>query len=264
MRTLGRPFDAVSREQLVLDIYERVDPIDSFTDAGQISELQQITVDTVDPEVIDLTWFVNGEQIEGITGETLDLQALGELGYEDGSYDISVVAQDNTDWVRIRRDELRQELLWEDIQLISSGNGDEVGIVELTEAVRLQSDDVKFDLNGDGIVSELDREFWVDVNQTFFGDADLNGNVDFSDFLVLSRNFGTTDADWEDGNFNLDREVNFSDFLFLSRNFGQMRIDEEGSGEAAFSVPEPASQHLLLSAALLGLLLARPRLRYAA
>ena len=35
MRSLGRAFDAVSREQLILKIYEQVDPLDEWTDTAE-------------------------------------------------------------------------------------------------------------------------------------------------------------------------------------------------------------------------------------
>ena len=55
------------------------------------------------------------------------------------------------------------------------------------------------------------------------GDADEDGTVAFSDFLVLAANFGAVDAAWADGDFDGDGMVNFADFLTLSSNFGRSR-----------------------------------------
>lgn len=56
------------------------------------------------------------------------------------------------------------------------------------------------------------------------GDADGDNDVDFSDFLLLSKNYGQEeDAAFADGDFNGDGAVNFSDFLILQENFGQDR-----------------------------------------
>ena len=75
------------------------------------------------------------------------------------------------------------------------------------------------------------------------GDADLNDEVNFVDFLILSENFGQ-EGTWREGDFDGDGTVGFSDFLALSENFG-------GSAEAsAAAVPEPTG----LSIALFGLL----------
>ena len=51
------------------------------------------------------------------------------------------------------------------------------------------------------------------------GDANADGTTDFSDFLIMSRNFGATDAVFAEGDFDEDGEIGFEDFLILSRNF---------------------------------------------
>ena len=51
------------------------------------------------------------------------------------------------------------------------------------------------------------------------GDTNGDGSVSFGDFLVLSRNFGRTDAAFADGDFDGNRTVDFSDFLLLAQNF---------------------------------------------
>ena len=53
------------------------------------------------------------------------------------------------------------------------------------------------------------------------GDADMDGQVSFSDFLILSANFGMSDADQKDGDFTGDGTVDFDDFLFLADQFGK-------------------------------------------
>lgn len=52
------------------------------------------------------------------------------------------------------------------------------------------------------------------------GDVDENGLVEFSDFLILSNNFGRENASWSDGDFDGDGSVLFADFLALAANFG--------------------------------------------
>jgi len=51
------------------------------------------------------------------------------------------------------------------------------------------------------------------------GDANYDGQVNFTDFLILSVSFGTA-GDWTAGDFDGDGQVTFSDFLVLSSNFG--------------------------------------------
>lgn len=78
-----------------------------------------------------------------------------------------------------------------------------------------------FDLTEDGIVDMADTNFLIEsILGTRAGDADLDGEVGFSDFLSLSGNFGAIDASWAQGDFDCDGEVGFVDFLMLSSNFG--------------------------------------------
>ena len=58
------------------------------------------------------------------------------------------------------------------------------------------------------------------------GDADGDCQVGFSDFLILSMNFGQASGEnpFEVGDFDANGIVGFGDFLILSMNFGQ--IDE--------------------------------------
>ena len=121
----------------------------------------------------------------------------------------------------------------------------------LADAIRNDTMDLKYDVNGDGSVTEADHLFWVEtLKGTYPGDANLNLEVEFSDFLALSRNFDM-EGGWAQGNFDLDTEVLFGDFLDLSRNFGK--------GEAvAAAVPEPHGISLLVMA-MAGLLIVRRR-----
>ena len=75
------------------------------------------------------------------------------------------------------------------------------------------------------------------------GDANLDNEVNFADFLILSENFGQ-DGTWREGDFDGDGTIDFPDFLALSANFGGP------ANASAATVPEPAG----LSIALFGLL----------
>jgi len=101
----------------------------------------------------------------------------------------------------------------------------------LSAAVRSNASDTVFDLNRDGSVDDLDRSRWMTLAGTVPGDVNLDGQVEFSDFLLLSRNFGL-DGGWMDGDADGSGNVRFADFLLLSENFGQAAVDYA-------SVPEP-------------------------
>ena len=83
------------------------------------------------------------------------------------------------------------------------------------------------------------------------GDANLDDEVNFADFLILSENFGEL-GDWRQGDFDGDGQIRFPDFLALSANFG-------GTANAsAAAVPEPTAQSIALFG-LLGLIGFRKR-----
>ena len=101
----------------------------------------------------------------------------------------------------------------------------------LIAAIRENSVDPRFDLNNDSATDENDLNYIVEsVFNTRIGDTDLDGDVDFADFLVLSMNFGQADTGWAGGNFDAaDTGTTFADFLALSANFGfdALNADEE-------------------------------------
>ena len=118
-----------------------------------------------------------------------------------------------------------------------------------------------FDLTGDSVVDRADVERWL-ANAAIenglsspypMGDADLNGVVQFDDFLSVSANFGKPDAVWSDGDFDGNGAVGFADFLVVSNSFGQSSL-------AAVSVPEPSSSVLFaLTAACFTLVVRRTK-----
>src|SRR5207248_4808196 len=60
------------------------------------------------------------------------------------------------------------------------------------------------------------------IRYTLYGDANLSGKVDLTDFTFLAANFNGTNKSWLQGDFNYDGNVNLTDFTFLASNFNQM------------------------------------------
>src|SRR5205814_10516460 len=83
------------------------------------------------------------------------------------------------------------------------------------------------------------------VRYTLYGDANLSGNVDLTDFTFLAANFNGTSKNWLQGDFNYDDKVDLTDFTFLASNFNKSL---PGSSTAALgaTVPEPASVGLVI------------------
>jgi hypothetical protein len=109
----------------------------------------------------------------------------------------------------------------------------------------------KFDENGDGLVSGIDREIWVHLHrQTYFGDADLDGEFGSRDLVSVlaagvyeDRVFGN--STWSTGDWNGDGEFASSDLVLALADGGYE------AGPRAAVVPEPSS--LLLFTLALGI-----------
>jgi autotransporter-associated beta strand protein len=103
-----------------------------------------------------------------------------------------------------------------------------------------------FDLTGDGQVNADDVAEFLRLVPALPGDADLSGEVQFPDFVVLANHFAQPGT-YSQGDFDCDGLVQFPDFVILANHFGQTT-----AGETA-SVPEPRGTVL----AWIGLLLLR-------
>ncbi len=115
---------------------------------------------------------------------------------------------------------------------------DSVDIDLLSDAVRA-GNNLIYDLDGNGVLDQDDRSTWVeDLFGTFFGDADLDKEVAFADFLSLSNKFSESGG-WASGDFDGSGDVQFPDFLLLSIHFGK-------SATAVAASPEPNAAMLLL------------------
>ena len=106
----------------------------------------------------------------------------------------------------------------------------------LTLAIHQDLDDPAYDINFDDAVDQLDRDRWLDFSLSAYGDFDLDGKVDFEDFLTMSGNFNLTEATYAQGDTSGDGKVDFADYLQVSANFGF----ERQPVVTPISVPEPA------------------------
>jgi hypothetical protein len=93
-----------------------------------------------------------------------------------------------------------------------------------------------FDLTGDGLVNQADVDYMVKtILHTNYGDANLDGFVDFLDFQTLLNNWQGQGRGWAGGDFNGDGIVDFLDFQTLLDNWnpaGSGSANEEPSNAA--------------------------------
>jgi len=81
------------------------------------------------------------------------------------------------------------------------------------------------------------------VRYAFYGDANLDGRVNLSDFNRMAANFGGTNKVWSQGDFTYDGRVNLDDFNKLAANFGMSfgpTITPDDWVALASAVPEPS------------------------
>lgn len=113
------------------------------------------------------------------------------------------------------------------------------------------STDPEYDVNGDSAVNQQDVDVLVcTVLGSQYGDTDLDGDVDFYDFLTTKSSFGMVGvAGWADGDSDGDRDVDFLDYLTTKGNFGWPGLGLAPAGGPA-ATPEPAGMALFLAASL--------------
>jgi|GEM_PF-3980275 len=107
------PFDAVGREAIVRQIYRVVDPLDSHTPAGALTNPGTLSVTPIDANVIRTAWYVNG-QFKG-SGTSLDTS-----GYAPGTYSVAAYSYDtwvnnmgvDDSWRDPDTNALRQNVFW--------------------------------------------------------------------------------------------------------------------------------------------------------
>jgi hypothetical protein len=81
------------------------------------------------------------------------------------------------------------------------------------------------------------------VKYTWYGDADLSGTVDGSDYSRIDNGFLNHLTGWQNGDFNYDGVIDGSDYTLIDNTFnrqGASFFAAIASPTAVVAVPEPA------------------------
>jgi hypothetical protein len=115
-------------------------------------------------------------------------------------------------------------------------------IDDLVMQIATNSGNLDYDLTGDGVLDNLDLDAWLaqagaanlpSGNPYSYGDANLDGVVDVSDFNMWNSFKFTPIAQWCFGDFNADGSIDVSDFNLWN-------VNKFTTADAA-AVPEPSS-----------------------
>ena len=95
----------------------------------------------------------------------------------------------------------------------SSGALEHADVDALISQIRPGTNNLNFDLNGDGMVNSADLDDWmINRAQTFPGDANLDHQVDASDFNAWHTNRFTESGTLMSGDFSGDGVTDVRDF----------------------------------------------------
>ena len=83
----------------------------------------------------------------------------------------------------------------------------------MSREVRSGAHAIAYDLNGDSLVNDADRDVWVnDLAYTYYGDAQLDGEFSSADFVEVFAAGGSEDglpgnSGWANGDWNGDAGI---------------------------------------------------------
>ena len=224
-----------------------------------------------DEEWVHFTYRGDGEEFELLVNGEVEVGT----GYDGplAEFDSIYIGRQGTETWGGRLDDFRiysSFLSDDEIQAIVKGTPpgllgdfDESGALDvadidlLTGEVIAGNNTASFDLDNNAMVDDEDRRVWVeDLRNTYFGDSNLDGEFNSSDFVTVfgAAKYETgSDATWGEGDWNGDGKFDSSDFVAAFSGGGY----EQGPRPVA-AVPEPSSLSLGVLA-ILGLLAKRRR-----
>jgi hypothetical protein len=132
------------------------------------------------------------------------------------------------------------------------GDFDGSGALDIADVNALNTDiaagtnSAIYDLNADGATNLADLTIWIkDLKHTWFGDADLNGEFNSADFVIIfqaGKFEAASNATWREGDWNGDLRFSSGDLVQAFQDGGF----EVGPRTAVSAVPEPHTLTWLL------------------
>ncbi|MGV6815547.1 MAG: M64 family metallopeptidase [Phycisphaerales bacterium] len=177
MRSLARPFNVVSAEQLLKEIYREVNPIDDGTpDGSNVTASDSLFITPMQPLNHDLQilWYLDDQLIiSAVQQTTLDLSTLG---LDNNPHTIRVDVVDPTPWVR--DEAMRAQFMSE------------------SRSYSIEGCSPAADLTGDGILDFFDISAFLTAFNTQDPQADFNGDgiYDFFDVSAFLAAFSSGDC----------------------------------------------------------------------
>lgn len=158
MRTIGRPFNVVALERLVVGIYTRVDPIDSVSPASAVATPN--TVFSVEPipvvgAPLTVQWFLNGMPLSVPVENVFDLSTIT---LPPGIHQVSARVADPTNFVRsqaLRDQWLTQTRNW--IVEVPAAGAAGASLTDAAAALRQWGE------SGAGLEGDVNRDGRVDL-----------------------------------------------------------------------------------------------------
>jgi IgA Peptidase M64 len=164
MRSLGRPFNLVSAEQLLKEIYREVSPIDVALPSGAlISRGGTLSVTPMQPLNHNLTisWYLDDVFQLDLFGATF--VDTDDLVLDGGEHELRVVVVDETNWVRdeAMRDQFMTDTRTYTIRALPCGpdliEDGSLNFLDLSRFIVLYGDgDLSVDYTDDGSLNFLD------------------------------------------------------------------------------------------------------------
>jgi hypothetical protein len=178
----------------------------------------------------------------------LDGIAVVQSWLDDPSTNLGVIILGGNDGVELRTSEYsvsaqRPKLAIEYTDDVvrgdfnGSGAVDEQDITLLCQALQA-GNDLRYDLNGDGLLSVSDRnEMIFNVLGTTYGDANLDGIFNSTDFVAIFQRGEYEDATpgnsvWSDGDWNCDGDFTTTDLVVAFQAGGYVREAQPGGASS--------------------------------